>query len=50
VVNLGEDGSKPGRVEVASERVCAAPVAVLPAGDRRMLVACHDGGLWMYGE
>jgi hypothetical protein len=39
-----------GHVEIASERVCAAPVAVLPGGERRMLVACHDGGLWMYGE
>ena len=42
--------SPEGRVEVASERVCAVPIAVLPAGDKRMLVACHDGGLWMYGE
>ncbi len=42
--------SPAGRVEIASERVCAAPVAVLPAGERRMLIACHDGGLWMYGE
>jgi hypothetical protein len=39
-----------GHVEIASERVCASPVAVLPGGERRMLVACHDGGLWMYGE
>src|SRR5262249_25416364 len=39
-----------GHVEVASERVCAAPVAVLPGGEKRMLIACHDGGLWMYGE
>jgi hypothetical protein len=40
----------PGRVEVAAESVCAAPIAVVPAGDRRMLIACHDGRLWMYGE
>jgi outer membrane protein assembly factor BamB len=39
-----------GRVEIASERVCPAPIAVVPAGERRMLVACHDGQLWMYGE
>jgi hypothetical protein len=39
-----------GRVELASEGVCAAPIAVVPAGDRRMLVVCHDGRLWMYGE
>ncbi len=42
--------SPSGRVEIASEHLCAAPVAVLPAGDKRMLFACHDGGLWMYGE
>jgi hypothetical protein len=42
--------SPTGRVEVVSERICAAPVAVLPGGDRRMLIACHDGGLWMFGE
>ena len=34
-----------GHLEIASERVCGAPIAVLPAGDKRMLVACHDGGL-----
>ena len=39
-----------GRVDIASERVCAAPVAVVPGGEKRMLVACRDGGLWMYGE
>jgi hypothetical protein len=39
-----------GRVQIASERVCAAPVAVTPAGAGRMLVACKDGGLWMFGE
>jgi hypothetical protein len=42
--------SPDGHVEIASERVCAAPIAALPAGDRRLLIACHDGGLWMYGE
>ena len=39
----------PGKV-VLSERVCAAPIAVVPAGDKRVLIACRDGGLWMYGE
>ena len=42
--------SPAGRVEVAADPVCGAPVAVVPAGDRRMLIACHDGRLWMYGE
>ena len=42
--------SPSGKVEVASGRLCAVPVAALPAGDRRLLVACRDGGLWMFGE
>lgn len=42
--------STEGRVTIAAERLCSAPVAVVPAGDARMLVACRDGGLWMYGE
>jgi PQQ-like domain len=42
--------SPEGRVDAVTLERCASPVAVLPAGDRRMLVACHDGGLWMYGE
>lgn len=40
----------PGRLEIASEKVCPGPVSLVPAGDKRMLVACRDGGLWMYGE
>jgi outer membrane protein assembly factor BamB len=39
-----------GQVEVAAERVCPGPVSLVPAGDKRMLIACRDGGLWMYGE
>ncbi|MFT3775115.1 MAG: hypothetical protein QM820_57950 [Minicystis sp.] len=39
-----------GKVQVVADRICAAPTAVLPAGEKRMLVACRDGGLWMYGE
>jgi outer membrane protein assembly factor BamB len=39
-----------GRVEVVAERLCPGPIAVLPAGFRRLLFACHDGGLWMFGE
>ena len=39
-----------GHVDVASERVCPAPVSLQPAGEKRMLIACRDGGLWMYGE
>lgn len=36
-----------GSVALAAERVCAAPVAVLPGGETRMLVACRDGTLVM---
>lgn len=39
-----------GRVEVGSDRLCASPIELVPAGDRRMLVACRDGTLWMLGE
>jgi hypothetical protein len=42
--------SPEGKVALAGEHVCPSPVGVLPAGDKRLLVACHDGGLWMYGE
>lgn len=39
-----------GRVALAGERVCSSPVAVVPAGDARMLVACRDGTLVMFEE
>ena len=39
-----------GVVTLASERVCSSPVAALPAGEKRLLIACRDGGLWLYGE
>ncbi|WP_050435874.1 PQQ-like beta-propeller repeat protein [Chondromyces crocatus] len=39
-----------GSVALATERVCATPVAVLPAGKHRMLVACRDGTLVMMGD
>lgn len=42
--------SPEGNVAVASERLCATPVAIQPAGDRRLLVACRDGTLWMLAE
>ncbi|MFO0756218.1 MAG: hypothetical protein U0359_06985 [Byssovorax sp.] len=43
---VGPDGA----LSLAGERVCLTPVAVVPAGDKRMLLACRDGGLWLYGE
>ncbi len=42
--------SPKGAVALASERVCSSPVAAVPAGDKRLLIACRDGGLWLYGE
>ena len=39
-----------GRVAVAGERVCASPVAVVPAGEAKMLIACRDGTLVMFEE
>ncbi|EYF04106.1 PQQ-like beta-propeller repeat protein [Chondromyces apiculatus] len=39
-----------GSLALATERVCASPVAVLPGGARRMLVACRDGTLVMLGD
>lgn len=43
---IGTDGA----VAIASERACSVPVAVQPAGDRRMFLACRDGAIWMFGE
>lgn len=43
---VGADGS----VSVAAERVCATPVAVIPAGEERMAVACRDGTVVMLGR
>ncbi|XXX73655.1 hypothetical protein WMF30_39035 [Sorangium sp. So ce134] len=36
-----------GNVSIAAERVCAAPVAVVPAGEERMAIACRDGTVVM---
>jgi hypothetical protein len=43
--------SQGGAVGIASERLCGVPIAVAPAGDRRMIVVCRDGGsVFMLGE
>ncbi|WP_437542883.1 hypothetical protein WMF11_33010 [Sorangium sp. So ce295] len=36
-----------GNVSIAAERVCSAPVAVIPAGEERMAIACRDGTVVM---
>ncbi|MDI1480435.1 PQQ-binding-like beta-propeller repeat protein [Polyangium sp. y55x31] len=38
-----------GNVALVSEKLCAAPVAMQPAGDDKLLVACRDGTIWMLG-
>jgi outer membrane protein assembly factor BamB len=35
-------------VVTVNPRLCARPLAVLPAGDNRMLVACHSGSVAMF--
>jgi outer membrane protein assembly factor BamB len=37
-------------VSIGAERVCGAPIAVLPSADGAMLVACHDGAVVWLGE
>jgi hypothetical protein len=46
VIALGAAGAGVG---VASQRFCVRPLAVLPAGTGRMLVACVGGSLGMFG-
>ncbi|MDI3291286.1 PQQ-binding-like beta-propeller repeat protein [Polyangium sp. 15x6] len=38
-----------GNVALVSEKLCAAPVAIQPAGDDKLVVACRDGTIWMLG-
>lgn len=42
--------SPEGAIAIATERLCSVPVALQPAGDKRMLVACRDGAIWMLSE
>lgn len=39
-----------GEVTIISDKICTSPIAIQPAGERRVLVACRDGALWMYGD
>jgi hypothetical protein len=39
-----------GTVSVASERLCNNPIGLQPAGDRKLIVACRDGTIWMLGS
>ena len=43
---VGPDGT----VAIASSELCTQPSAVVPAGDRRLVVTCVDGQVWMFGE
>jgi hypothetical protein len=37
-------------VTLATDRACGTPIAISPAGERRFLLACRDGVVWMLGE
>jgi hypothetical protein len=39
-----------GAVTLAAERTCGTPIALAPAADRRLLVACRDGVVLMLGD
>jgi hypothetical protein len=39
-----------GTVLVTSERLCNNPIGLQPAGDRKLVVACRDGTIWMLGS
>ncbi len=39
-----------GTVAVATDHLCSAPLAVVPAGRRRFVVACRDGAVFAFGE
>lgn len=39
-----------GSVSVTSERLCNNPIGIQPAGDRKLIVACRDGTIWMLGS
>jgi hypothetical protein len=39
-----------GNLHTASARQCARPVAILPAGPSRLLVACRSGSVAIFGD
>ena len=50
--NLGKIGalSSEGVVHTASPRQCARPVALLPAGKARFVIACRSGSVAVFGD
>lgn len=42
--------NKNGRLTVLEGRLCRSPIALVPAGKGRLLVACESGTLAMYGD
>ena len=50
--NSGKVGvvDESGKVATADTRLCAQPIAVLPAGPKRFAVACRNGSIALYGE
>ena len=49
-VGVVDGGAGVDAVRVASPRFCANPLAILPAGQGRMLVACQNGSLGMFTD
>ncbi len=50
-VGAGDANAKAGaRVNVVSDHVCGTPIAVLPAGDGKIDVACREGLIVAFGE
>ncbi len=39
-----------GTISVTSERLCNNPIGLQPAGDRKLVVVCRDGTIWMLGS
>jgi hypothetical protein len=39
-----------GSVETTEGAACSDPVALAPAGARKLIVACRSGSLWLLGE
>ncbi|MBL9020907.1 MAG: hypothetical protein JNL21_01855 [Myxococcales bacterium] len=42
--------SPDGRVSIATERGCSSPVALLPLAKGKMVLACKEGAIIVYGE
>lgn len=50
--NSGKVGivDRAGKLQTATSRQCARPIAILPAGPARFVVACRSGSVAMFGD